>query len=198
MCKSLTLALAVAATLALPVTAPAQEAAAAARETAPAFTLMNQEGRPVSLADYAGRIVVLEWTNYECPFVKHHAAVGTTKALAGKWREQGVVWLAVNSTKHATRELDAAWIASSALPYPILEDFDGKVGHAYGARTTPHLFIVGKDGRLAYRGAIDDDRRLAGKPAVNYVEQALAELTAGKPVSRPATEPYGCSVKYGE
>lgn len=191
MFKSLTLALAVAAALALPLAATAQE-------TAPAFTLMSQDGKPVSLADFAGRIVVLEWTNYECPFVKHHAAVGTMKTLAGKWREQGVVWLAVNSTKHATREGNAAWVASNALPGPVLEDFDGKVGHAYGARTTPHLFIVGKDGKLAYRGAIDDDRRLAGKPTVNYVEQALAELTAGKPVSMPATEPYGCSVKYRE
>lgn len=198
MFKSLIPALAVAAALALPVAAAAGETATTAPETAPAFTLMSQEGKPVSLADYAGRIVVLEWTNYECPFVKHHGAAGTMKALAGRWREQGVVWLAVNSTKHATRELDAAWIASNALPYPILEDFDGKVGRAYGARTTPHIFIVGKDGKLAYRGAIDDDRRLAGKPSVNYVEQALAELTAGRPVSQPATEPYGCSVKYRE
>lgn len=198
MFRSLTLALAAAAALALPVAATAQAPAAAAPEAAPAFTLMDQNGKPVGLADYAGKLVVLEWTNYECPFVKHHAAAGTMKALADKWREQGVVWLAVNSTKHATRERDAAWIAANALPYPVLEDFDGKVGHAYGARTTPHLFIVGKDGKLAYRGAIDDDRRLAGKPTVNYVEQALAELTAGKPVSLPATEPYGCSVKYRE
>jgi len=189
MFKSLIPALAVAAALALPAAVPAQE-------PAPAFTLMNQEGRPVSLADYAGKVVVLEWTNYECPFVKHHAAAGTMKALAAKWGGQGIVWLAVNSTKHATRAGDAAWIAANALPYPILEDFDGRVGHAYGARTTPHLFVVGRDGKLAYHGAIDDDRRLDGKSTVNYVEQALAELTAGKPVSVPATEPYGCSVKY--
>ncbi len=193
MFKSLTLALACAAALILPLAVAAQEAT-----PAPAFTLMNQEGKPVSLADYAGKIVVLEWTNYECPFVKHHATAGTMKSLAGKWADKGVVWLAVNSTQHATRALDAAWIAATGLPYPVLEDFDGRVGHAYGARTTPHLFIVGKDGRLAYEGAIDDDRRLAGKPAVNYVEQALAELTAGKPVSVPATDPYGCSVKYRE
>lgn len=191
MIKSLTLALACAATLALPPAARAQE-------TAPAFTLMNQDGKPVSLADYAGKIVVLEWTNYECPFVKHHAAVGTMKTLAAKWGGRGVVWLAINSTGHATREGDVAWIAANALPYPILEDFDGRVGHAYDALTTPHMFVIGRDGRLAYHGAIDDDRRLAGKPTLNYVEQALAELTAGRPVSVPATEPYGCSVKYRE
>jgi peroxiredoxin len=181
-----------------PVAAAVTAQALAPGAVAPAFTLPDQAGKAVSLASFAGKVVVLEWTNYECPFVKHHAALGTMKGLAEKWAAKGVVWLAINSTKHATREQDAAWIAQNKFPYPILEDFDGAVGHAYGAVTTPHMFVVGKDGRLAYQGAIDDDRRIQGQATVNYVEQALTALTAGQPVATARTEPYGCSVKYRE
>jgi len=175
---------------------PAATEAGPPGSTAPAFALPDQDGQTVRLADFAGKIVVLEWTNYECPYVKHHSAQGTMKALAEKYRERGVVWLAVNSTKHATREKDREWIAQNKLPYPILEDFEGTTGKAYGAKTTPHMFVIDPSGKIAYAGAIDDDARLGGRPTVNYVEQALAELTAGKPVSTARTSPYGCSVKY--
>lgn len=175
--------------------APAAEAGAPG-SAAPAFALPDQDGKTVRLADFAGKIVVLEWTNDECPYVKHHGVQGTMKALAEKYRESGVVWLAVNSTKHATREKNRGWIAQNKLPYPILEDFEGTTGKAYGAKTTPHMFVIDASGKIAYAGAIDDDARLGGKPTVNYVEQALAELTAGKPVSTARTSPYGCSVKY--
>jgi peroxiredoxin len=176
--------------------APVATEAGAPGSAAPAFALADQDGKTVRLADFAGKIVVLEWTNDECPYVKHHGARGTMKALAEKYRERGVVWLAVNSTKHATREKDREWIAQNKLPYPVLEDFEGTTGKAYGAKTTPHMFVIDASGRIAYAGAIDDDARLGGKPTVNYVEQALAELTAGKAVSTARTNPYGCSVKY--
>lgn len=179
--------------------APAQDHAGhdhAAPAKAPAFTLPDQDGKAHSLADYAGKIVVLEWTNYECPFVKYHGEKGTMKALAEKYAGQGVVWLAINSTKHATREKDREWIAQHELPYPVLEDFDGTVGKAYGAKTTPHMFVIAPDGAIAYDGAIDDDNRIAGKATVNHVEQALAALAAGQKVATARTAPYGCSVKY--
>ncbi len=163
---------------------------------APNFTLDDQDGRAVSLADYTGKIVVLEWTNYDCPFVQRHAKAGTMRELAEKYKAQGIVWLAVNSTKSATREKDRDWIASNRLPYPILEDFNGKVGHAYGALTTPHMFVINAKGRIVYQGAIDDDRRMSGKATVNFVDQALSALTAGKAITVDRTQPYGCSVKY--
>lgn len=175
---------------------PGAAEAGAPGSVAPAFALPDQDGKIVRLADFAGKIVVLEWTNDECPYVKHHGAQGTMKALAEEYRERGVVWLAVNSTKHATREKNRGWIAQNKLPYPVLEDFEGTTGKAYGAKTTPHMFVIDAAGKIAYAGAIDDDARLGGKPTVNYVEQALAELTAGKPVSTARTNPYGCSVKY--
>lgn len=176
--------------------APADADAGAPGSVAPAFALPDQDGKTVRLADFAGKIVVLEWTNYECPYVKHHGAQGTMKTLAEKYRERGVVWLAINSTKHATREKNREWRAQNKLPYPVLEDFEGTTGKAYGAKTTPHMFVIDAAGKIAYAGAIDDDARLDGKPTVNYVEQALAELTAGKAVSVAKTNPYGCSVKY--
>jgi len=180
------------------LTLSAVAAAPPARDypAAPDFTLSDQDGHATSLAAYRGKIVVLEWTNYECPFVQHHAAAGTMRKLEEKYRGQGVVWLAINSTGHASRESDRDWIAQNKLPYPILEDFEGRVGHAYGAKTTPHMFIVDPQGRLVYAGAIDDDRRLAGSPKVNYVDVALGELVAGKPLTVENNEPYGCSVKY--
>ncbi len=170
----------------------------AAAATAPAFSLPDQDGKIHNLSDYAGKIVVLEWLNPECPFVKFHGGKGTMSTLAGKYKGQGVVWLAVNSTKHGTRDANRAWIAEQKLPYPVLEDFDGKVGRAYGAKTTPHMFVIGRDGALAYQGAIDDDNRIQGSPKTHYVDAALAALVAGQPVATTQTTPYGCSVKYKE
>jgi len=163
---------------------------------APNFTLQDQTGHAVSLIDFTGKVVVLEWINYQCPFVKFHAAAGTMRSLAEKYKAQGVVWLGINSTKTATRAKDREWIEQNKLPYPVLEDFEGTIGHAYGAKTTPHMFVINKEGRIVYQGAIDDDRRIEGKATVNYVDQALTALLAGKPIAQERTEPYGCSVKY--
>ena len=162
------------------------------------FTLKNYDGKEVSLSDYAGKIVVLEWFNYECPFVKYHyEKVPTMAGLAKKYEDKGVVWIAINSTKHLTTEANKTWAQKHKLGYPILDDRSGKVGSSYGAKRTPQMFIIDGSGKIVYDGAIDDSPMGKKKEAaVNYVEKALGELTSGKEVSIPKTRPYGCTVKY--
>ena len=163
------------------------------------FTLNDQDGKKVALADCAGKIVVLEWFNMECPFVRRHYGSETMVKLAGKYKPKGVVWLAVNSTSHWDQAKNKAIHEKQKLPYPILVDQSGKVGKLFGARTTPHMFILDKDRKLAYAGAIDDDPSgRKGAKATNHVAKALDELLAGKPVSKPKTRAYGCSVKYAK
>jgi peroxiredoxin len=160
------------------------------------FTLDNQDGAKVTLSDYAGKIIVLEWMNPNCPFVQRHYKAGTMAGLADKYKDKGVVWLAINSTASATQADDQQWVKRFGLGYPILNDSAGQVARQYGAKTTPHLFII-QNGKIAYQGAIDNDPRgEKGAAAVNYVAQALEEILAGKPVSVPETRPYGCTVKY--
>jgi len=164
------------------------------------FTLKDLEGESVSLSDYRGRIVVLEWTNYDCPFVKAHYApdVLTTAKLARKFADPEVVWLTINSTHYATAESTKKWAEPLDLPQKVLLDPDGKAGRLYGAETTPHIFILDTQGELVYQGALDNAPlgKVQGDKYVNYAEQALGELTAGKSVSVGKTTPYGCSVKY--
>ena len=166
----------------------------------PEFTLKSFEGEEVSLSDYKGKIVVLEWFNDECPFVKYHYKTVTTMvALANKYKAKNVVWLAINSTNHTTPEQNKDFAAKYSLPYPILDDKPGKVGQAYGATNTPQMFIIDTKGNIVYDGAIDNSpmgRTPAGEELINHVDKALAELTSGKAVSVPKTDPYGCSVKY--
>jgi peroxiredoxin len=162
---------------------------------APEFTLSDSSGQQVSLADSAGKIRVLEWINPDCPFVKRHYQAGTMKQLAEKYKDD-VVWLAVNSTHYMDLEQSEKFRQQHKLPYPVLIDSDGAVGHSYGAATTPHLFIIDGNGKLVYRGAIDDDPRGAKDAARSFVDQALSELLAGKSVSITESKPYGCSVKY--
>lgn len=167
-------------------------------QPAPAFVLPDQDGTPVELAKLRGKIVVLEWINPDCPFVQRHEREGTMKRLAARFADQGVVWLAVNSTHYMDAAASREYRAKHGLPYPILVDRDGKVGHLYGARTTPHLFVIDRDGTLVYAGGIDDDPRGKKKPGerTHYVEEVLEALTGGKPVPYRETRPYGCSVKY--
>jgi peroxiredoxin len=167
---------------------------------APDFALRSFGGKYVSLADNKGKIVVLEWFNQECPFSKYHYDKATTMIdLANKYKDKGVVWLAIDSTNHITDKKDEDFAAKYKLPYPILDDRSGAVGRAYGARTTPHMFIIDAKGGIVYNGAIDNapvGKVKKGESAVNYVDQALAELTAGKAVSVATSKPYGCNVKY--
>ena len=167
---------------------------------APQFELDSFDGRTIRLSDYKDQIVVLEWINLECPFSRyHHETVQTMANLAKKYKEKGVVWFAVNSTNHTTVEANREFAQKQKLPYPILDDRSGQVGKQYGARNTPHMFVIGKNGVIVYEGAIDNaplGKSEPGAGTVNYVDKALTELLAGQAVSTPATPPYGCTVKY--
>ncbi|MET0252147.1 MAG: redoxin family protein [Novosphingobium sp.] len=187
------------------VQAGAQATGAAIGAPATGFTATDMTGKPVSLAQFKGKTVVLEWNNPGCPFVKKHYDSGNMQKTQAAAAAQGVVWLTVNSGAPGQQgnltgaEAQKFVAAQKARPARYLLDPAGKVGHAYGARTTPHLFIIGGDGRLVYRGGIDD--KPTADPADiakarNHVLAALGELKAGKPVSVADTRPYGCSVKY--
>jgi peroxiredoxin len=167
---------------------------------APDFELKSFDGKTVKLASYSGSIVVLEWLNTDCPFVQYHyEKAGTMIQLAGKYKDKNVVWLAVNSTNQTAPEANREFAKKYKLPYPILDDRSGTVGRLYGAITTPHMFIISKDGLVVYDGAIDNapnGKTIDGADTVNYVDKALSELTTGRLVSIPKTQSYGCSVKY--
>ncbi len=167
---------------------------------APSFALKNQAGQIVALDDLAGQIVVLEWINWDCPFVKRHKKAGTMNRLAAKYAGKDVVWLGVNSTHYAETKADADHVDKYNLAYHVLGDYDGKVGRAYGAKTTPHMVIIDRAGQIAYDGAIDNDPRgkKSADETVNHVEQALEALLAGKAVPDAENKPYGCSVKYAK
>jgi peroxiredoxin len=165
---------------------------------APEFTLNTFDGKEISLSDYRGKIVVLEWFNFECPYsIYHYGTTDTMVGLANKYKSNNVVWLVVNSTSHTTPGANKEFTRKYKLPFPILDDRSGKVGRAYGAKTTPHMYIVSPRGNILYDGAIDNSplgRKKEG--VINYVDKALAELTSGKAVTTSNTKPYGCSVKY--
>jgi len=166
-------------------------------DMAPAFTLADSAGKEVSLSDFEGKIVVLEWLNPDCPFVQRHYNAGTMKNLAAQYAGEGVVWLTINSTNYMDAAANAKFKADNSLPYTILVDQSGDVGHLYDAKTTPHMYIIDGTGTLVYIGAIDDDPRgNKDEPAVNYVSVVLDEVLAGKSVTTAETKPYGCSVKY--
>jgi peroxiredoxin len=172
---------------------------------APEFTLMDVQGKSHSLKDYRGKTVVLEWVNYDCPFVKKHYGSGNMQALQTRWTKDGVVWISINSSAEGKQgsyrgeELLARMKKEKAAPSAYLLDGNGKVGLAYGAKTTPHLYIINKEGVLVYAGGIDDQPSTDPediKGATNYVEAALTEIAARKVVATPTSRPYGCSVKY--
>ena len=167
---------------------------------APPFTLSTFDGKKVSLSDYRGKTVVLEWLNFECPFsLYHYKTVKTMANLAKKYKDKNVVWLAINSTSHTTPEANKDFAGKQKLSYPILDDRSGRIGRAYGAKTTPHMYIINPRGRIVYEGAIDNaplGEVPAGQELTNNVDKALEELTTGKTVSTKNTKPYGCTVKY--
>jgi peroxiredoxin len=169
---------------------------------APDFTLTNYDGKTVKLSDYAGKIVVIEWLSYECPFARYNYEKTTAvNDLVGKFKDKGVIFLAINSTGHQTTEKNKEFAEEFKVSHPILNDSSGAVGKAYGAQTTPHTFIIDTKGNIVYSGAFDNaplGKVSEGTQYVNYIDKALTELTAGKPVSIAETKPYGCSVKYGK
>jgi AhpC/TSA family protein len=176
-------------------------------QPAPGFTGRDSGGHPVSLADYRGPIVVLEWTNHECPFVRRHYDSGNMQALQKQATESGVAWLTIVSSAPGEQgyvtgeEADALTRSRNASPTAVILDPSGAIGHAYGAKTTPHMFVVDPAGALVYMGAIDDQPRNFGADparAENYVREALAAVGSGQRVANAVTQPYGCSVKYAD
>lgn len=170
---------------------------------APEFKLTDTNGKDVSLADFKGKIVVLEWFNPDCPFIKKHHEKNTTfNDLAAKYAGKDVAFLAINSSaagkQGAGKERNAKAITEYKMTYPVLLDETGKVGKAFGATNTPHCFVINKDGILAYKGAIDDDTSPEKAGKTNYVGKAVDELLAGQSVSTPETKAYGCNVKYAD
>jgi peroxiredoxin len=168
-------------------------------QKAPDFTLKDYAGKEHSLASYKGKIVVLEWTNPGCPFVRKHLKAETTTKLAEKYAKDGVVWLKVDSSHFVTPEDCKKACEENKVGVPVLLDADGKAGQAYGAKTTPHIFIVDKEGNLAYQGAYDDDPSAGaekGAETKNYADAALAKLVKGDKPEVSKTQSYGCSVKY--
>jgi peroxiredoxin len=180
-------------------------ASAIVGQPAPAFSAVDTSGKTVSLADYKGRHVVLEWVNPGCPYVRKHYDSDNMQATQKGAVDKGVVWLAVNSTEagHGDYMKPAAlaeWMKKhQAAATATLMDEQGTIGRAYGARTTPHMYVINPQGKLVYAGAIDS--KPTANPAdiataTNHVNQALAESLAGKPVSTAATRAYGCTIKY--
>ena len=191
--------------LSLVTFAGASQAAPSVGQPAPDFTLQDVGGKTVKLSDYRGKHVVLEWTNPGCPYVRKHYDSGNMPATQKESVDKGVVWLSINSTAKDSYDYReparlVAWQNErKSKPTALLMDEEGTAGKAYGARTTPHMYMVDPQGKLVYAGAIDsiassnpDDI----KKAVNYVRQGLNETLAGKPISAATTRAYGCSIKY--
>jgi peroxiredoxin len=172
---------------------------------APDFVGTDTSGKSVALKNLRGRIVVLEWSNNQCPFVGKHYRSGNMQSLQKEATQQGIVWLTVLSSAPAEQgnvtaaEADELTRSRGAAPTAVILDPSGAIGRAYGARTTPHMFVIDKAGTLVYMGGIDDKPTtdVADIPtAKNYVRLALAAIASGTPVQDPVTRPYGCSVKY--
>jgi hypothetical protein len=175
-------------------------------DPAPDFTLPDTNGRQIHLADSKGKIVVLEWTNHECPFVRAHYDSGVMQALQGRAKAEGVVWLTIVSSAPGEQGYvdgptgNAIMAHDKAVPTAKLLDAEGTVGHLYNAKTTPDMVVIDKAGAVQYMGAIDDKRtdspEIAKAAAGDLVVAALDSVEQGAPVAVPVTVSYGCSVKY--
>ncbi|MDC1069002.1 thioredoxin family protein [Candidatus Kapabacteria bacterium] len=174
-------------------------------EMAPDFTLTSSEGNTHSLSDFKGKYVVLEWTNYGCPFVKKHYKSNNMQNLQKEMTGKDVVWLSICSSAEGKQgyfegsELQKEVKGQNANCTAYLVDKEGKVGKMYQAKTTPHMYVVSPEGKLIYTGAIDDKKSVDPedvKTAKNYIKTVLMDAMSGKELSVGATQPYGCSVKY--
>lgn len=180
-------------------------AAVGVGKPAPDFTGVDSNGQSHRLSDFKGKTVVLEWTNHDCPFVVKHYSTGNMQALQREATGDGIVWLSIISSApgkqgHVSPEQANELTASrKAAPSAVILDTSGDIGRLYGAKTTPHMYVIDGSGTLVYMGGIDDrpsSRKGDIEGANNYVRTALNELAAGKPVTDASTRPYGCSVKY--
>jgi peroxiredoxin len=195
-----------AAVVAPPPTPAQAESGASIGKPAPDFELRDLDGKTVKLSSFKGKVVVLEWFNPGCPFVKASHGKGSLKTAAADASKKGVVWLAVNSAAEGKQgygvEANRTGAKTFGLSHPILLDEKGEVGHAYGATNTPHIFVIDEKGVLVYRGAPDNSpdgegESPTGGKLVSYVDAALTDLAAKKPLGIGETKAYGCSVKYG-
>lgn len=188
----------------LPVLATGQAQPPAIGDLASDFQLAGIDGKTHSLSEFKGKIIVLEWTNPGCPVVQRHYKNGLMPAAQKEVTAKGIIWLAVNSTNPNHRDFKTAetlkqiYSEWEAAFMTLLLDPDGKVGKSFGAKTTPHLFVIDKDGKLAYNGAIDDDPQGDKETRTNYVRLAVDSLLKGESVATTTTKSYGCSVKYAE
>jgi len=166
-------------------------------KAAPDFTVTDVNGKAHKLSDYKGKIVVLESYNLDCPYVANHYNTGAMQELQGNLTGKDVAWLTVNSSYDDAAKAKKE-VADKKIKSTVVYDPAGKIGKAYGFKTTPHMVVIGKDGKVAYNGAIDDKAETEGDPraAKNYVKDAVAKLQAGQPVAVTKTKPYGCGVKY--
>ena len=173
--------------------------------TAPDFSLTDSKGKTQTVSQYKGKYVVLEWFNPECPFVKKHYGGGNMQKLQEEFTGKGVVWLSIDSSAPGLEGYLTAETANAKMTEwktkqtALVLDPDGKAGRTYGAKNTPHMFVVNPEGKIVYEGAIDS--KATPNPSdiassTNYVKVALEESMAGKTVSNANTKPYGCSVKY--
>jgi peroxiredoxin len=186
--------------------ADVQSATAAVGKPAPAFTLTDSNGKKRSLSDASGKIVVLEWINFGCPFVQKHYKANNMQKLQKTYTGKGVVWYSICSSAEGrqgsfpAQKINELLKENNSSSSAYLFDPDGAVGHAYGATATPHMFVINQKGILVYAGAIDDNPSadISDKAGTNYVQKALDELIANKPISTPSTQAYGCSVKYAK
>ncbi len=190
---------------AAPASVIAEGARAEVGKPAPDFTLKDLDGKDVHLASFKGKVVVLEWFNPGCPFVKNSHTKGSLRDAAQRHTKNGVVWLAVNSNAAGKQghgaEANREGAKTFGMTHPILLDESGAVGKAYGATNTPHLYVIDDKGTLVYRGAVDNSPDGEGESAengklVSYVDAALADVAAGRRVATPETKAYGCGVKY--
>ncbi len=166
----------------------------------PALTAVNVAGKSVSLDSLKGKITVFEWTNPECPFVKRVYEEELPQSLRKEFAGDSVNWLVVDSTNFSTAEKTGAWLAGKGFTGETLIDLKGELGHAFGAATTPHVFVFNAEGKLAYKGPFDDDS-YGEKPVAErtaYVKEAISALQAGQPVKHASIDSYGCSVKYAK
>lgn len=179
--------------------------AAELNQKAPDFKAMDSNGKEHSLSDYAGKIVVLEWKNHQCPFVVKHYSAGNMQGLQKYAKENDIVWLSVVSSAPgkqgylADSDANAQVKSEGSHAHAVLQDVTGSLGKLYDAKVTPHMFIIDKNGVLVYGGAIDDKRSAKSEDIAtsrNYVRENLQLLLEGKPVSEQKTNAYGCSVKY--
>lgn len=195
----LSIAMLGASTIALAQSDKKESKGAKVGDAAPAWTLTDIKGKEWKSTDFAGKIVVLEWVNPQCPVCKGAHKDGRIGKMVTELKNEGAVHIAINSSHFTSADENEKALKAYGVEYPVLLDLDGKIGKAFGARTTPHMFVIDTTGVLRYSGALDNNAKgdKSGDELINYAVQAVRQIKAGETVTPDYTQPYGCSVKYG-